>query len=163
MPKPQAKYDGSLRDIERVSDATLRTFLGYHIKRAHNVIRADLKRTLEPFDLRIITYSALVLIVDNPGLRQSQLADALAIERPNLVVIIDELEQRELIVRERVPTDRRAHALKATLAGRRLCDKAVKADIAHEKALFSDLSDKDRKTVIEAMAIIERSGREDAA
>ncbi len=160
MRKPASKQQGNLPRVDQVSDETLRHFLGYHVKRAYNVIRSDLQRTLEPFGLRIITYSALVLIVDNPGVRQSQLADALSIERPNLVVIIDELEQRELIVRERVPTDRRAHALKATLAGRRLCEKAVKADHAHEAALLSGLSEKDRALIGKVMARIERAGGE---
>ena len=104
--------------MTKVSDATMRGFVGYQIKRAFNVIQDDLAKTLKPFELRMLTYTALVLIVDNPGMRQSQLADAMDIERPNLVVIIDELERRELIVRDRVPTDRRAYALKATLAGR---------------------------------------------
>lgn len=93
-------------DKPTVSDTTLRSFVGYRMKRAFNVVQDDLTATLRPFDLRMLTYTALVLIVDNPGLRQSQLADAMDIERPNLVVIIDELERRELIVRDRVPTDR---------------------------------------------------------
>lgn len=148
---------GGMSGVASVSDATLRKFLGYHMKRAYNVIRSDLLHILEPFGLRIVTYSALVMIVDNPGVRQSQLADALAIERPNLVVIIDELEQRELITRERVPTDRRAYALKATLAGRRLCEKAVKANLAQEAELITGLSTKERAAVIKAMSTIERA------
>lgn len=154
MAKPKKKPD--LPNPGPVSDDSLQLFLGYHLKRAFNIIRADLKSTLEPFELRMITYSALALIVDNPGLRQSQLADALEIERPNLVVVIDELEQRELIVRERVPTDRRAYGLQATLAGRRLCEKAMKADMAAEKKLMRNVSDEDRAVVIRVMQAITR-------
>jgi len=94
-----------------VSDDTLRRFLGYHMKRAFNVVQADLVATLKPFELRMLTYTALVLICDNPGLSQAQLAAAMDVERPNIVVIVDELERRELINRTRVPTDRRAYAL----------------------------------------------------
>ena len=138
-----------------VSDATLRRFLGYHMKRAFNVVQADLIRALKPFDLRMLTYTALVLIVDNPRMRQSQLADAMDIERPNLVVIIDELERRELIIRDHVPTDRRAYALNATLAGRRLSEKAIAAVTQHESNLMRGLSAEDRATVIDALGIIE--------
>ncbi|MCI4666458.1 MAG: MarR family transcriptional regulator [Neomegalonema sp.] len=143
-------------DVARVSDATLRGFVGYDLKRAMNVIRADLRRTLEPFGLRMLTLTALVLIVDNPGLRQSQLADAMDIERPNLVVLLDELERRELIVRDRVPTDRRAYALKATLAGRRLCEQAVAAVNAHEARLFCDLTEERRAELITALRSIQQ-------
>ena len=144
-------------EVTDVDDSTLRGFVGYHMKRAFNVVQNDLTRTLKPFDLRMLTYTALVMIVDNPGLRQSQLADAMDIERPNLVVIIDELERRELIVRDRVPTDRRAYALKATLAGRQLYDKAIAAVSAHEQQLLRGIDQDTLDTVLAAMKAIEKS------
>ncbi|WP_071674675.1 MarR family winged helix-turn-helix transcriptional regulator [Nioella nitratireducens] len=147
--------------VEHVSDDTLRQFVGYHVKRAMNVIQGDLAKTLRPFDLRMVTYSALVLIVDNPGLRQSQLATAMDVERPNLVVIIDELERRDLILREKVPTDRRAYALMPTLAGRQLCDKAIAAVKAHEARLLAGLAPPEIKEVVRALSQIELRGSEE--
>jgi len=139
----------------RVSDETLRCLHGYQMKRTFNVIQSDLNLTLKPFDLRMLTYTALVLIVDNPGLRQSQLAEAMDIERPNLVVIVDELERRDLIVRDRLKTDRRAYALKATLAGRHLCEKAVAAVSDHEETLLRGVRPEDRTVAMEVMRRIE--------
>ena len=158
MKKAVSRPSGTA-DATHVSDATLRNFLGYQLKRAFNVVRADLARSLKPLDLRMLTYTALVLIVDNPGLRQSQLADAMDIERPNLVVIIDELERRELIVRDRVPDDRRAYALKATLAGRRLYQKATTAVTAHEEQLLQGIDQDTRNLMIAAMKLVENSQR----
>lgn len=149
--------------MTKVSDATMRGFVGYQIKRAFNVIQDDLAKTLKPFELRMLTYTALVLIVDNPGMRQSQLADAMDIERPNLVVIIDELERRELIVRDRVPTDRRAYALKATLAGRQLYEKSVAAVTAHEERLLRGVDDDTIATVLAAMKTIEKAKQRDGS
>ena len=143
-------------EVLNVSDHTLRGLLGYNIKRAFNVMQSDLNRALKPHDLSMITFTALVLIVDNPGLRQSQLADALAIERPNLVVIIDELEARELITRDRVPTDRRAYSLQVTLAGRQVYNAALRDVQAHEACLLSGLGAADRARVIAAMQVIEQ-------
>ncbi|MEO9902058.1 MarR family transcriptional regulator [Nisaea sp.] len=141
-----------------VSDTLLQRFLGYRMKRAFSVIQADLAETLRPFDLRMTSYTALVLIMDNPGLNQSQLAAVMDIERPNLVVLVDELEGRELIVRERVPTDRRTYALNVTLAGRRLCEKAMAEVERHEERMFSGLPLETRATVAEAMTIIRQGG-----
>ena len=137
-----------------IKDDTLRQFVGYHMKRVFNVIQADLTQTLKPFELRMLTYTALVLIVDNPGLSQSQLADAMDIERPNLVVIIDELEQRELIVRDRVMTDRRVYALKPTTTGRRLCKKAISACIEHEVKLLADLDEKSHNNLVKSLTAL---------
>lgn len=147
-------------DVTHITDATLRGFVGYHMKRTFNVVQDDLAKTLKPFGLRMLTYTALVLIVDNPGLRQTQLAHAMDIERPNLVVILDELERRELIVRDRVPTDRRAYALKATLAGRHLYESAVAAVTSHEKRLLTGIDEETRRAFIAVMQQIEKGPRE---
>lgn len=138
-----------------VNDGTLQTFVGYQMKRAFNVMQADLTRTLKPHGLRMLTYTALILIADNPGLSQSQLADAMDVERPNLVVILDALEQRELILRERVPTDRRTYALRVTLKGQLLCDAATADVNAHEEAILTGMDAETRKTVIGAMQLIQ--------
>lgn len=138
-----------------VDDAVLRQFAGYHIKRAHNVIRSDLRKRLEPLGLRISTYSCLVLIAENPDVRQSELAQALDIERPNMVTILDEMEQFGWIRRARLATDRRAYALTVTALGKRLCAKAVSLDQQHENCLLAGLTDKDKKDLIRMLNIIE--------
>lgn len=160
MKRPVAKPAGqnasraAAEEATGVSDETLCSFIGYHMKRAFNVVQTDLNQTLKPLGLRMVTYSALVLIVDNPGLRQSQLATALDIERANLVVIIDELEGRELITRDRVPTDRRAYALNPTLAGRRLYDRALEAVRGHERRILNGMDEETKQAVIRAMSRI---------
>jgi DNA-binding MarR family transcriptional regulator len=141
------------------SQETLRGFLGYRLRRAWNVIQADLAETLKPFGLRMITYTALVLIRDNPGLSQAQLADAMDVERPNLVVIVDELETRGLISRDRLPTDRRTYALTITEEGDQLCAEVVEAVTRHEARLFNGLTEADRATVEAALALVHRNGR----
>lgn len=130
---------------------SLNRLVGYHMKRAFNLVQADLSVTLQPFDLRMLTYTALALIADNPDLSQTQLARAMDIERANLVVIVDELERRELIVRDRVPSDRRVYALNITLAGQRLLKKASAAVFAHETRLFSGMHKDSRKGLINAL------------
>ena len=136
--KKTAMKQSEPAQLPEVSDETLQRFIGYRIRRASNVMQGELPVALKPFGLRMITFTALVLIVDNPGLSQSRLAAAMDVERPNLVVIIDELENRDLINRDRVPTDRRAYALTPTLAGRRLCEKAVAAVEANETRILKD-------------------------
>ncbi len=160
MKKPASKPNAT-KAVTKVSDSSLRRLVGYHMKRAFNVVQTDLTKTLKPFDLRMITYSALVTISENPGLRQSQLADAIDIERPNLVVIIDELERRDLIVRDRVPNDRRAYALKTTPLGDRLLSKAFKSVVAHEEELLASLSPEERTNLISALKLIENSQKKD--
>lgn len=146
-------------DRPTISDATLRTFVGYTMKRTFMVIQADVNATLDPFGLRMVTYSALATIGDNPGLSQSQLAQALAIERPNLVVIVDELEGRGLISRDRVPTDRRAYALRLTADGARLLAQATEAVRDHDDRMLKDIDPDDAARLKEALRRIETTGK----
>lgn len=140
-----------------INDTSLREFTGYNMKRAFIIMQADVTRALQPFELRMVTYSALCMIGDNPGLSQSQLAASLAIERPNLVVIVDELERRDLISRDRVPTDRRTYALRLTSEGARLLAKATDAVRAHERKMTAEVSSEEAKVLIAALRKIELS------
>lgn len=153
--------NGQPGDPERASDATLRQFSGYAMKRAFNAIQADLNAALAPHGLRMLTFSALVIVVDNPGLRQSQLADALAIERPNLVLVVDELERAGLILRNPAPGDRRAYALTPTAAGRRLYAQAIASVTAHDARMTRALSDAEREALKSALIRVESAREED--
>ncbi|MDU8943128.1 MarR family winged helix-turn-helix transcriptional regulator [Ovoidimarina sediminis] len=143
-----------------VSDAALRRFTGYGMKRAFNAIQADVNRTLKPHGLRMVTFSALSVIGENPGLSQAQLADALSIERPNIVMLIDELEAAGLVLRERHAADRRAYALALTGEGRRRLARADRAVRAHDARMTAGLSTEDRARLMEMLGSVERAGEE---
>ncbi len=142
----------------RITDNALRSFAGYTMKRAFNAIKADVTAALKPHGLRMVTFSALSVIDENPGLRQSQLALALAIERPNLVVLLDELEGAGLIARERVPEDRRAYALRPTEAGRAVLNAATEDVRRHDARMTAALTAEERAGLIAMLRGIERAG-----
>ena len=105
----------------------------------------------------MLTFTALTLISDNPGLSQSQLADAMQVERPNLVVIVDELETRGLITRDRVPTDRRTYALNLTEEGEELLAQATRAVRDHENQMMGGLTKAEEAALISTLKRIETS------
>lgn len=110
-----------------VHDSVLGTLLGYRLRRAYLRVQPVAQRVLNENDLPVNGFACLSVIVDNSGIAQTTLAEALQIEASNVVVILDGLEKRGLISRAKVPTDRRRHALYASNAGRKLRDSmAVK-------------------------------------
>ena len=147
----------SAADIEPnvIDDATLRGFVGYNMKRAYMSLQNDLLAVLDEFDLRLSSFSALVLIADNPDMTQSQLAAALNIEPSGVVLLVDDLESRELITRNKVPGDRRTYALRVTLAGARLRDKAIAEIHAHEDRFLGKMTADQRTTLIDLLNRIE--------
>lgn len=148
---------GGGNGLGAATDAGLRRFLGYRLKRAYNVLRSDMLVRLEPLGLRITTFSSLLLVIQNPGLRQSELASALDIKTSNIVSIIDDLENRQWIKRKPVPTDRRALALFATAAGKRICKKAELLTFENEETLLEKLTDAELNTLSALLEKIESS------
>ncbi|WP_334191348.1 MarR family winged helix-turn-helix transcriptional regulator [Pararhodobacter sp.] len=140
-------------------DSILRVFMGYDMKRAFAAIQTDVNAVLAPFGLRMLTFSVLSVIRDNPGLRQTQLAEILAIERPNLVLILDELEGLDLVTRTRARDDRRAYELKVTLKGRRLAERAFTAVTEHDDRMARGLSAEERAALHRALRQIQSNGR----
>ena len=124
----------------RASDGQLSGFIGYSLKRALSIVQADLAQVLADFDLRAVSFSALTIIAEQPGLTQTQLAEALWIEKSNLVFILDELMARGLILRAPVAHDRRRHALMPTVAGQSLAQELRAKVQAHEQRLFAALT-----------------------
>ena len=152
-PKPQ---DAAMA----LSDESLRQFPGYRMKRAVHLIQTQLATTLRPFDLRLVTYSILQLVVDNPGARPSHLSDALAIERPNMVALIEELIRMGALQKTRDPKDRRAISLQATDAGNSLCSRANAAVTAMEQQFFQGLSATSLGNLQKALTTVERNIRD---
>jgi DNA-binding MarR family transcriptional regulator len=97
----------------------LNTHIGYFARRFQVWIFQDLIRELAKAEVRISHYSVLAIIEANPGLPQSEVAEAVGIEPARLVRVLDELERRGWIQRMRSATDRRSHALFLTPEGQK--------------------------------------------
>ncbi|MGC8141384.1 MarR family winged helix-turn-helix transcriptional regulator, partial [Salmonella enterica] len=63
----------------------------------------------------------LSLLKANPNINQKRLSKAINVSPPNLATLLDKLEQRGLVVRQRNPQDRRSQVLALTPAGMRMC------------------------------------------
>ncbi len=152
MARAQISESGLRAEI---TDENLRAFTGYTMKRAFNVLSADLQRSLAPHGLRMMTFSALAMIEENPGLRPSQLAEALMMERANLVVILGELTDRGLVCRTQSAEDRRAFALHLTEAGATAFAAARKAAAVNDARVQASLDADERSALRAALRQIE--------
>jgi DNA-binding MarR family transcriptional regulator len=87
----------------------------------------------------------LNLIAINPGVSQQQLADAVVIKKSAVTMILKGLEQRGLVERRKVSSDRRYNALALTANGLSAVDRLrVEMDLQHA-ALTACFSDAERQ------------------
>src|ERR1700747_1507775 len=81
----------------------------------------------EMLGMRLKAYMTLGHVRDHPGTTQQELETALVMDANSVVLILNELEARQLSLRRRDPQDRRRHIVEITPAGRRALERADKA------------------------------------
>lgn len=114
--------------------------VGYAMRRKQVAVFADFIATLGELGLRPAQFSVLLLIDRNPGRRQSEIAEALGIQRPNFVAMMDEMDRRGLTRRLTSEADRRSYVLELTAPGRALLERATALVREHEARITRDLS-----------------------
>lgn len=135
----------------------LSELLGYSLKRAQLRVFDDFLRCVSSLHLTPAQFSVLLLLDNNPGRNQTEIANTLGIQRPNFVAMLDVLEGRGLCQRTRSQNDRRSHVLLLTDSGREILAKAKKivAD-KHEARLSELLGSGDRAALLRMLAMIAR-------
>lgn len=126
--------------------------LGYQMRRATAVLMADFVRTLSDFDMRPAEVTTLLVIAENPDCSQSEVGEAIAIKRANMVPIIARLIERGLVARTRV--DGRSLALRVTAQGEALAAEAWRRISAHEARFRDRLEAADLQTVLDALPVL---------
>ncbi|MFZ1106133.1 MAG: MarR family transcriptional regulator [Hyphomicrobiaceae bacterium] len=114
----------------------LPTYVGYQVRRTQARLFSELESALKAFALTPGSFGVLTLIHANPGVTQGALAVAFGVDKSTMSPVIVRLEQRGLVRREVLASDRRRQALflataaEPTYRAARDRMRAVEADIA---------------------------------
>ena len=95
----------------------LPNYVGYQVRRAQAKIFSEFEATLKDFAFTPGSFGVLTLIRANPGITQVALAAAFGVDKSTMSPVIFRLEQRGLVRREVLASDRRCHALYFDAAG----------------------------------------------
>jgi DNA-binding MarR family transcriptional regulator len=128
------------------------SIIGYKLRRTQLYVFQDFLETFSTMKLRPAEFSVLAMIAQNPGLKQSEIAEALGIKRANFVALMDGLERRGLAERRKGETDRRSHSLHLTPSGTRFVKKMAATWERHENRLIDRLGgEHERDRLIELL------------
>jgi DNA-binding MarR family transcriptional regulator len=126
----------------------LLSLVGYNCRRAWLSIVPLFAERMEQYGLRTADFSVLSLLQANPNITQKRLSHAVNVSPPNLAILLDRLEERGLLVRQRNPLDKRSQTLALTPAGSRLCAMAEKTASELEQDATSMLTAGERAQLL---------------
>ena len=132
---------------------TLREVLGFHVTLANITTVALFERHVgQPFALRKAEFSLLMLLLANGATAAKRLAHTLRLSAPNLTMLIDRMQGKQWLRRERNPADRRSQLIVLTSDGQALARRAQAASKTMEASLQRRLSRAERAMLIELLA-----------
>ncbi len=148
-PEP---VDGSPAAGDSLQLGPLADIAGFHLARASVAAYDAFERHIGvPFDLRKVEFSLLLLLLSNRPLSPKELLGALSLTAPKLTLLVDGLQRRGLVVRERNPADGRSRHLLLTERGQRLAQAAAASAGAMELEMLARLTRAEHAMLIELL------------
>ena len=132
IAEPAEALDGL--DHSMIEDA-----VGYRLRRAQLSVFQAFNEAFSSKGLRPTDFAVLLLLTRNQGAKQSEVAEALGIQRANFVAIVDGLEAKGFVERRKSELDRRVQSLHITDAGLTYLNELMPIWQEHEERLLARL------------------------
>lgn len=132
----------------------LNDILGLRIRLAHGAVYRHFTETFAQLDLTQKQVSSLWLVSDNPGISQIELGGRLRMDRATTMTIVNRLQDRAYMRRERSTSDGRKQALYVTEAGAEALAEAKRCIGEHEAWLKSRFTAEEIDKLVEMLARI---------
>jgi DNA-binding MarR family transcriptional regulator len=127
---------------------------GFLLARLGFAFKAQAIANAEDAGFEVYDYSVLAILAEGARATQSAIAEALSLDPSRLVALLDSLEQRELIARQRDPQDRRRHVVSITAAGAAELRHLRGMVHALEEEFFAPLSAAERVVLHELLSTL---------
>jgi DNA-binding MarR family transcriptional regulator len=145
-------YPELIGNLEARVESRRHTSLLYAVKRVELVVRSHLDDLLRPSGITVPQYTALTVLERHEGLSAAQLARDSFVTAQSMADMVQTLEQRGLIMRERNPRNRRELLIHLTDAGRLLLTRHADDVTALESRMVSKLSPQQVEQLRSALA-----------
>jgi DNA-binding MarR family transcriptional regulator len=121
--------------------------------RTTDLVRRGLAGVLEPHDVTLQQYNVLRILrgAGDAGLPTLAVADRMIEQTPGVTRLMDRLEAKGFIRRERCRRDRRQHLCWITRAGAQLLDRVEEPMMASQDASLRSLGEADRRQLVKLL------------
>lgn len=134
-------------DQPPVVPESLSNSIGYLLNLNGRIIRERLEQSLAPLNLSLRELGVMRILESEGPLSQQMLGRRHNIDRSTTVQVIDQLEERQLVIRSQNTEDRRSNLLFLTPRGRKTLSRAVKI-VGKEQAAFMACLDADESQAV---------------
>jgi DNA-binding MarR family transcriptional regulator len=124
----------------------IRSSIGYLLFRCNAVSYRSVNAGLASLGLEVRHFGILCSLRDGPQ-SQGWLGEFLGIDRTTMVQLVDSLEAKGFVERQRNPADRRSYALTLTPAGSEAWERSRRHIERSESELLATLEEDDRETL----------------
>jgi DNA-binding MarR family transcriptional regulator len=128
--------------------------VGFHIRLAHGAVYRHFTETFAALELTQKQVSVLWLVGDVPGVAQIELGSRLRMDRATTMTIVNRLQARGYLRRERSEIDGRKQALQLTPAGETALVEAKRCIGEHEGWLKARFTAEEAEKLVEMLARI---------
>ena len=118
---------------------------GFLLARLGADVKAKAIARIEQAGYELYDYSVLAILAEGDRETQSAIADALGLDPSRLVALLDSLEKRSLVIRQRDPHDRRRHVISITADGKHVHAQLRQLTREVEAEFFAPLDPESRK------------------
>ena len=134
------------RPLQRVAKEMVKS-TGFLLARLGFGFKAKTIAAFEKDGFEIYDYSVLAILAEGVRETQATIADALMLDPSRLVALLDSLEERGLVERQRDPQDRRRHVVSITAEGERELARLRRLVKEIEEKFLAPLAAEERKSL----------------
>jgi DNA-binding MarR family transcriptional regulator len=134
----------------------LPALVGYHLRMAQLCAYRDFNARIGRATRTTPAQLAMLLLVEvNPGISQTNLGKAMSMDRASTMAVIDKLEKRNWLSRNKSLEDRRKHALQVLPQGRAILRKLRPGMLRHEASITARLDEREKQLLIDLLKRIQ--------
>ena len=125
---------------------------GHLIRRLNQISQGLFQEEAGAHGLTSVQFAALNMIREVPGIDQVRLSSLIAFDKTTIVKVLDRIEQKGLITRERSLVDRRSNQLHVTDEGQKLLKQVQPLWDRSDRRIVAPLSTSEQRKFMELLS-----------